>query len=661
MALHWFDLAIIFVILFGMIVVARYSAGYMKSVADFLAANRMAPKYLLTVATGGTGSVGMIAAWQMLNSAGLSTDWWGTLTAPVGLFLALTGFIIFRFRETRALTLAQFFEMRYSRRFRFFAGTLSWVAGILNYGVFPAVTARAIMALTGVPDSFCVYGIELSTFPCIMAGYLTIAVYIACIGGQISIMLSDFYQESLCKIGLIAVTLYLFFHFGWDNISAGLLNAPAGKSMVNPFDGNQIDDFNIWYFLIGVYGMIFNARSWQGGSGYNAAAKTPHDAQFAGILANWRNLATMLLTLLPPLVAYAIMHNTIYADLAQEIQAGLDQIADPQVRSQSVTPLVLRYVLPAGMLGFFVALIISGCISIDDTYTHSWGTIFVQDVVMPLRRKPFEPKRHMLYFRLSIVGVAVFAFLFSWFFPFKDHILMFFALSGAIYLGGAGITIIGGLYTRWGTTAAAYAAMISGTVLGFGGMLLEQIWPTFLCPWLIKIFPAWDFLLNHQQKFPINGQVTYFIAMITATFLYVIISFTGKQSQFDLNRMLHRDEKRSASLKRKQTLGERLGLTPEFSKFERFIFWATLIWSLSWWGIFIVGTALNLSFFRMSDQAWCWYWWFKIYLSLLIGIITSVWILCGGLRDAVKIFKELNREKVDVSDDGFIKNNLNKR
>ena len=87
----------------------------------------------------------------------------------------------------------------------------------------------------------------------------------------------------------------------------------------------------------------------------------------------------MLLTLLPPLVAYAIMHNTIYADLAQEIQAGLDRIADPQVRSQSVTPLVLRYVLPAGMLGFFVALIISGCISIDDTYTHSWGTIFVQD------------------------------------------------------------------------------------------------------------------------------------------------------------------------------------------------------------------------------------------------------------------------------------------
>ena len=125
--------------------------------------------------------------------------------------------------------------------------------------------------------------------------------------------------------------------------------------------------------------------------------------------------------------------------------------------------------------------------------------------------------------------------------------------------------------------------------------------------------------------------------------------------------MLHRDEKRSASLKRKQTLGARLGLTPEFSKFERFIFWATLIWSLSWWGIFIVGTALNLSFFRMSDQAWCWYWWFKIYLSLLIGIITSVWILCGGLRDAVKIFKELNKEKVDVSDDGFIKNNLNKR
>jgi len=41
---------------------------------------------------------------------------------PLGLLMTLTGWVVYRFREMRSLTLAQFFEMRYSRNFRVFAG-----------------------------------------------------------------------------------------------------------------------------------------------------------------------------------------------------------------------------------------------------------------------------------------------------------------------------------------------------------------------------------------------------------------------------------------------------------------------------------------------------------------------------------------------------------
>ena len=113
------------------------------------------------------------------------------------------------------------------------------------------------------------------------------------------------------------------------------------------------------------------------------------------------------------------------------------------------------------LLGLFAAVIFGCAISCDDTYVHAWGSIFIQDVVLPIRKRPFKtPGNHLLALRLSIVGVALFGFIFSILFPMKGYIFMFFALTGAIYLGGAGAVIIGGLYWKRGTTAAAWCRSI---------------------------------------------------------------------------------------------------------------------------------------------------------------------------------------------------------
>ena len=61
---------------------------------------------------------------------------------PTTLIIALSGFVSYRFRQTRAMTIAEFLEIRYSRRFRIFMGCLAFTAGIINFGIFPAVGAR---------------------------------------------------------------------------------------------------------------------------------------------------------------------------------------------------------------------------------------------------------------------------------------------------------------------------------------------------------------------------------------------------------------------------------------------------------------------------------------------------------------------------------------
>ena len=676
--LSWIDWGIVVFVLLLMTIPSLYCARYSRSVADFLAADRMAGKYLLTVSQGGTGAVGTIATWQVIQTYGLSTQWWGIMSTPIGLFVRLTGFVTYRFRETRALTLAQFLEMRYSRGFRLFSGTLCWLSGIINYGVFPAVSARAVMTLLGLPQvlgTATVFGktITFQTFPTIMGAYLFVAVLIACSGGQISLIVSDFLQEAFCKIVLVSITLYFALKYSWPDIFEGMKAASLpGESMFDPFDTSKVKGFNFWFYLIGIYSSIYSVMAWQGNSGYNSAAKTPHLAQMAGILGTWRDLLRVVCNLLPPVVCLVVMRSGLPAFEADAaaINEKLAQIADPQVRNQMVTPTFLYHMLPVGLIGMMAAMFVSGVISVDDTYQHAWGSIFIQDVVMPWRKTPFKPKTHMILLRLAVIGVAVFGFTFSMLFPFKDAILMFFALSGAIYLGGAGITIIGGLYWKRGTTAAAFTALGTGSFLAFGGMLLEQLWThpgVKLGQKVAEAFPNCAFLVKHADKFPTNGQVIYFIAMVTATLLYIIVSLCGGKV-FNLDKMLHRGEyadeetARRAAAKPvgfKETIKRKLGITPNFSIGDKIIYGASLVWSLGWWVIFciasIIGAALALKGSGLGDAFWSWFWQFKILLSLGVGIVCTFWLTGGGIVDFIDLVKSLRKIRKNDFDDGFVR------
>lgn len=126
-----------------------------RSVADFLAANRSAGPYLLATAEGtaGLGAVSIVAVLEQFGAAGFVPRFWGLVGAPVGMIITLTGFVRWRYRATRCLTMCQFFEYRYgSRRLRVFAGTLCWVSGVINMGIFPGVGTRFFINFCGLPD-----------------------------------------------------------------------------------------------------------------------------------------------------------------------------------------------------------------------------------------------------------------------------------------------------------------------------------------------------------------------------------------------------------------------------------------------------------------------------------------------------------------------------
>ena len=661
--MHWIDWSIVIGMLVLLLVIAVYCKRYVRSVADFLAADRLAGRYLLTVSVGFGGAISIISWWEMYYQAGFTSSWWGMINLPIGMFLALTGFIVYRFRQTRALTLAQFFEMRYSRRFRYYSGILCWVSGVLNYGIFPAITAKFIVVFFQFPTAIQLGPLSIATVQLIMLAYLALAVYIAVSGGQITIMITDFIQGSILLLAFVALMAYLLHVFSWESIVTGLSAAPPGQSKINPFDSGGEENFNLWFFLIGAFSLIYNARSWQGASGYNSAPRTPHEAQMAGIIGTWRNFVSGLCFMLIPIIAYAVLNGSGYLELAANINAELTTL-DPQSQIQMTVPIFLRHTLPPGLLGIVGAIILACAISCDDTFLHSWGSILIQDVILPLRDKPITPEKRLRLIRLSIVGVALFAFVFSSFFELKNYILMYFALTGAIYLGGAGVVIICGLYWKYGTTAAAFTALTVGTVLGFGGIVIEQLWQPIAVN-LLKCFPDSAWLLSHQEHFPINGQYVYFFAMLTATISYIVISLAGQRRSFNMDKLLHRgayavsgdvvhgDEPETVRPGRMAKLFKLLGLTEEFTRFERFLFYATLVWTLAWWLLFLAGCLVRC-FHDIADASWSRFWWLQTMLSFGLGSVCSIWIFCGGLRDSLQLFRDLKHRKIDRTDDGSV-------
>lgn len=642
MNMHWVDLLIVAVPLLVVFGIALKTHRHVRSVADFLAAGRCAGRYLICNAQGTAafGAISAVAIFEMMYEAGFSMNWWSTMSAPLGLFLALSGFVIYRYRETRAMTLAQFLEIRYSRRFRIFAGLVTFVSGALNYGIFPAVGARFFVNYCGMPQTLGMFGATLPTFAVVMAVMLSTALALTLVGGQLTVMVTD------CAEGLIAGVLYLvvafaLLHiFSWSQIAETMSNVPPGKSLLNPFDTSHVRDFNIWYVLIGMFGMVYGYMTWQGNQGFNCSAASPHEAKMGVILGQWRGFARAVMITLLAVCAYTFLNHPHFAAQADGVREAVSRIDNPQIQKQMLVPVALGHLLPMGIKGVFCAVMLFALLACDSSYLHSWGSIFIQDVVLPFRKAPVSPEQHIRLLRCSIFGVAAFAFLFSLLFRQTEYILMFFAVTGAIFGGGAGAVVVGGLYWKKGTTPAAWGAMITGSTLAVGGIIIKQIHP----------------------QFPVNGQVMYLFAMVAAVSVYVAVSLLTCQENFNMERMLHRgkyalasEEDQKPSLPRSRwNLGTVLGFDEHFTAGDKFISGGIFAWSMFWFGVFLVGCLWNLV------QPWPIRWWVRywhitgILMPLAIGLVTTIWFTLGGLRDLYRLFQRLQTVKRNALDDGTV-------
>ena len=273
---------------------------------------------------------------------------------------------------------------------------------------------------------------------------------------------------------------------------------------------------------------------------------------------------------------------------------------------------------------------------------------------MHFRNKPFDKDTHIKVLRYAIFGVAVFIFLFSLLFQQNQKIALFFAITAAIFAGGSGAVIIGGLYWKRGTTTAAWTAMIVGAVISVGGVLVKQISSDWLAD--PASYNALKGILTYIRD--INGQEYWGISMGLSAIFYVGVSLLFKEEPFDMDKLLNRGEYAIEGEKKVVNENTELGwkifmMGNEFTKTDKLIYIINYAWTGTWTVIFIIGTVYNL-YNDVSNAAWMSFWKKYIFIHIFMATITLVWFTIGGFNDLKIMLAKLNTDHRDHEDDGWV-------
>ena len=644
------------------------------------------------------------------------------------------------------MSLGQFLEMRYNRRFRIFAATLRSVSEMLANMIMPAIAARFFIYFLDLPHTIYLFGLAIPTFMVIVVVCLTLAISLICMGGTLTLVITDAIQGMFCFPLIAVFVVFILYKFSWSTeIVPVMMDRVAGESFLNPYDISNLRDFNLFFVVLTLFVTVFHHASWTG-AGTSSAARSPHEQKMAGILGTFR---ASIIAVLYVLIAVSVITLMNHRNWAPEGKVVRDNISTrvverllpdetqrtemlarihaipPQIQeigvdaplSQTVnldTPLLttaheamvefngeaigndkfqefrtlfnqtmlamsMRQMLPTGLLGLFCLLMVLAMISTDDTRIFSAAVTLTQDVVLPLRKKPFTPKQHINALRIVSIGIGVFFLVGSVFMSQLDYINLFVTLMVSMWMGGCGPVMIFGLYSRFGTTAGAFTSLIVGMVMSLGSILVQRNWADIVYPWLARmnaVEPVGKFLETVSQpfnpyivwvmdpvKFPINSYELYFITMVVTLLLYIAVSYATMKEPFNLDRMLHRGIYNVAGVKKAKlnwSFHSILGITDEFTLGDKVISWSLFFYSFVYgFLVMFVGVVI-----WNAVSPWPIAWWGRYFfiVSLVVpgimAVISTFWFGIGGFIDMFRLFRDLKARVLDPLDDGRVEGNV---
>lgn len=436
--MHPIDLGIFILYMLALLGVGFYFMKKNKSTDDFFISKRNISSWhigLSVVATdvGGGFSIGLGGLGFVMGLSGS----WMLFTGLLGAWLSAVILIPKVFKiglKYKFTTLPQLFNHYYNGKVALLAGVISAI-GYLGF------TSSQILAGAKLASSSFI-GLDLQTALLVM-GAITIIYTV--MGGMTAVIYTDTVQWIVLMAGLIFIGIPLSYYAvgGWSSIKEVVgpeslsLTAISWQTLVNW----AVTIIPIWFVGMTLYQRIYASKSEQ-------EAKK---AWFLAGLFEWPIMAFMGVLL--------GLFAKVAADQGMFIEMGFTTGAD--MDPELGLPLLLRYVLPVGLMGIMMSAYFSAILSTADSCLMAASGNVLTDIIQKIfPRIHLHPKvlifAQLLTLLLGLIAVVIATGM--------TNVLELMLYSYAFMVSGLLVPLIAAMFFKQSNWVAALASMIGGGI-----------------------------------------------------------------------------------------------------------------------------------------------------------------------------------------------------
>ena len=434
--MHYIDLSIFIVYMLGLLAMGAYFMRKNKTTEDYFLSGRNMNSFhigLSVVATdvGGGFSIGLGGLGFMMGLSGS----WMLFTGLIGAWLSAV-LLIPRIHglgsKEKFSTLPQLFGY-------FFNAKVAMIAGIISAIGYFGFTGSQILAGAKLASS-SLNGLDINTALLVM-GIVTIVYTV--MGGMTAVIYTDTVQWIVLMLGLMFVGIPLSYNAvgGWEEIKKTI--SPEFLSLTS-ISWQQIVNWAftiipIWFVGMTLYQRIYASKS----------EKSAKRAWFFAGLLEWPLMAFMGVLL--GLFSRVAAEQGLFADLGFPTAEGID--------SETGLPMLLKQILPVGLMGVMLSVYFSAILSTADSCLMAASGNVLTDILQKVF-PTLESNKYVL--RITQLLTLVLGLGAMWLAASMENVLELMLHSYAFMVSGLLVPILAAVFFKQRDSLAAVTSMFSG-------------------------------------------------------------------------------------------------------------------------------------------------------------------------------------------------------